>query len=85
MEVVDATMGRYQCDVARLKADVLASVLGAHGKPVAVDPDVARGLCEAAMKLSEDAVAAGDVETAAQFIHVASMAAFKAKDQEAVA
>ncbi len=75
-------MDRYDADMGRFKADVLGAVFGTRGKIAAVEPDVAHRVCETAMKLSEGAVAVGNVDLALQFAHVAAMAAFRAKDPQ---
>ncbi len=82
MEIVDTTMGRYDTDVSRLKAEVLASSLGGRGKLGPIDPDIAHGICNTAMKMAEAAVAVGDVEAAGQFARVASSAASRLKDPQ---
>ena len=72
MDIVDQTAGRYDADASRLKLEILTSALSSRGKPVAVDPDIARGVFDAAMKLTEAVAATGEVELAEQCVRDSS-------------
>ncbi len=82
MTVLDTTAARYDTDVSRLKLEILNSLLGSRAKPAAIEPDIARGIYDAAMKLTESAAATGEVEAAVQFVRVVSTAAYRSRDPE---
>ena len=82
MTVLDTTAARYDTDVSRLKLEILNSLLGSRAKPAAIEPDIARGIYDAAMKLTESAAATGEVEAAVQFVRIVSTAAYRSRDPE---
>ncbi len=78
MEIVDKIQGQFDADGDAMKADTLGTGAGC----VAITPEAAHDLCEAALKLAAAAAAREDWEAAAQFAKLATTAAHRAKDPQ---
>ena len=62
IEILDAVAGRYDVHASRLKLDILTLVLGSRDparpgvpRPATVEPDIAGGIAETAMRLTDAA------------------------------